>query len=242
MQADGTTQAPPANGMGSTIKPENIVALLVANKEEGVLLTETTDVLRRIARALLHSDLTASAVLAGQDVVPYPELAAATPLAGQLEKKLRDAATQPRGVQAFAERLAGVLTAYGLTAEDFWRYASRGAPHQDSWENIVEELQKLAVIQGQRSDGGENFLPLFIKTLADNIYVNQLLAEHEVENSPPAILLAAQDPGKVTILQITGLNAEEDTRHNLLKSILVQRAAQLGLMNQNFVAWPARER
>jgi hypothetical protein len=242
VQTDGTTQAPPANGMGSTIKPDNIVAFLVANKEEGVLLTETTDVLRRIARALLHSDLTASAVLAGQDVVPYPELAAATPLAGQLEKKLRDAATQPRGVQAFAERLAGVLTAYGLTAGDFWQYASRGAPHQDSWEKIVEELQELAVIQGERSDGGENFLPLFIKTLADNIHVNQLLAEHEVENSPPAILLAAQDPGKVTILQITGLNAEEDTHHNLLKSILVQRAAQLGLMNQNFVAWPARER
>ncbi len=39
VQADGTTQAPPANGMGSTIKPENIVAFLAANKEGGVFFS-----------------------------------------------------------------------------------------------------------------------------------------------------------------------------------------------------------
>ncbi|MFN7902348.1 MAG: hypothetical protein ACK5O1_05935 [Holosporales bacterium] len=240
VQEDGKTKVPPANGMGSTINEQNIVAELAANKKGGVLLTETTDVLRRIARALLHSDLTASAVLAGQDVVPYPELAAATPLAGQLEKKLREAATQPGGVQAFAERLAGVLTAYGLTAEDFWRYASRGAPHQESsWENIVEELQKLAVIQGERSDGGENFLPLFIKTLAESIPVNR--AEHKIENNLLAILSEPQDPGNVTILQITGLNAEEDPHHAALRNTLEQRAAQLELMTQNFTSWHARD-
>jgi hypothetical protein len=62
-----------------------------------------------------------------------------------------------------------------------------------------------------------------------------------VENSPPAILLAAQDPGKVTILQITGLNAEEDMHHATLRRTLEQRAAQLALITQNFTSWSARD-
>ncbi|MFN7666870.1 MAG: hypothetical protein ACK5O4_01440 [bacterium] len=220
---DGDATAPAANGMGSTLKPENIVALLVANKTEDVYLTETTDVLRCLARALLHIDLTASAVLAGRDSVPFPELAAATPLAAQLEKKLRQASKESGGVEAFAKRIADSLKVIGIEANDFWRYASRGAPHQDA-PDIPATLTRLAEIQGQCSDGDQNFLAPFVAAFA------QELGNPEKSYHTLGDISEVQDCKKIIIIQVTGLNAAPDPNHARLKGRLKKWASKSSLI------------
>ena len=220
---DGDATAPAANGMGSTLKPENIVALLVANKTEDVYLTETTDVLRCLARALLHIDLTASAVLAGRDSVPFPELAAATPLAAQLEKKLRQASKESGGVEAFAKRIADSLKVIGIEANDFWRYASREAPHQDA-PDIPATLTRLAEIQGQRSDGDQNFLAPFVAAFA------QELGNPEKSYHTLGDISEVQDCKKIIIIQVTGLNAAPDPNHARLKGRLEEWANNSSLI------------
>jgi hypothetical protein len=209
----GEQKVSAANGMGSTLKPENIVALLVEDRKEGsIQLTETTDVLRRIARALLHCDLTVGAALDGGEGLPYPELAAATSLAAQLEKKLRQASKEEGGVENFADRVATCLKAVGITANDFWQYASRGAPHQDA-SSIPADLKTLADIQGERSDNGTNFLSLFIKTLVEKLDAPRDDQPHGL----PKSFSDPQERGAVKILQITGFNAEPDLGHSTLK-------------------------
>lgn len=199
---DGS-QLPAANGMGSKLSPDHPTYLLASAKGDNVVIIETTDVLRQIARAICFWDIQRSKAKTLTDENLFPELASATPLAALIERKLRICSTTLE-VKEFAESLSNVLNDFCIEPREFWSYATRGSRLRlEDVPAHVTNLSKLARIQGVRCDLRDNILSIFVEKLSENLQRESRIQSNEdpfdSDDSP-------LDGG--IVIQITGLNSD----------------------------------
>lgn len=156
------------------------------------------------------------------DATPQPELASATPLGAMLSQKVESMETD-EDIETFARRFAAVIRHSGLTEEGYLRLVTRNEPRenevtQDAWS----ELENLADIQGQKSNGDNTIAP-FVRALRAAFAI-------PLETLPKPT--RTTDTGKeIIIIQETGFNApamfnEEQQEVSLRRALLDAEISQ----------------